>query len=143
METSLEAFVRKNTKAQLVKACREKGLPVTGTKHDLAGRILGVARDQTVEKLPQIVIRIAKNEHGNYCHNDSKLVFDTNKRVIGVQLPDGSVRGLTRRDILECHRYKFGYVMPVRLDPNPDLVPEPIPAGSDDEEEAAEEEAEE
>ncbi|NDE13757.1 hypothetical protein EBZ80_02390 [bacterium] len=142
MEKSLEALVRKNTKAQLVKTCREKGFAVTGTKHDLAGRLLGVTKDQPIVEKIQIVIRIVKNEHGNYCHDESKLVFDTNKKVIGVQLPDGRVRGLTREDILECHKYKFGYVMPVRLDPDPDLVSEPIPAGSDGEAEEGEEEDE-
>jgi hypothetical protein len=125
----VEVFARKNTKPQMIKICREKGLPITGTKHDLAMRILG-KRDQPAEAFPRIVLRIAKNEHGNYCHNESKLVFDTSKKVIGVQLPNGELRDLRRSDIDLCLRYKFRHVMPVRLDPG-ELAREEIPPGSD------------
>lgn len=118
-------FVRIHTKTDLQKLCKEKNKCISGTKYDMAVRILGLDEKMSSKELPStdnksLILKISKNEFGNYAHNESLMVFDANtKRVIGVQLPNGNVRPLQRSDIETCQKYKFQYNLPTSLDPSP------------------------
>jgi hypothetical protein len=91
----------------------------------MAVRILGLdekvsAKDSSLTDNKNLILKISKNEFGNYSHNESCMVFDANtKRVIGVQLSNGNVRPLQRSDIEICQKYKFQYNLPTSLDPSP------------------------
>ena len=100
--------------------CKEKNLSVKGTKYDMAMRILDIHEKKPIIDSSTIILRIKKNQYGNYTHEESSMVFDQNtKRVIGVQLENGNIRTLNRNDIETCQKYKFQYDLPVSLDPSP------------------------
>jgi len=132
-------LVKTKTKTELQMMCKEKKKSISGTKIDMAQRVLGIV----VEKAPivkqtvnepgkkkdafsvaatdsNLILRIAKNKFGHYTHEETSLVFDpVTKRVIGVQQSTGSVRSLQRSDIDQCQKYKFQYNLPNMLDPSP------------------------
>lgn len=122
----LNALVRQKTKPELTKMCLEKSLPLKGTKHDLAVRLLGIhlrpriaVQEQT---RPSIVIR--KNRFGRYVHAASDLVFDLEtRRVIGREDKEGLLGPLQRADIQLCRQFKFRYVLPETLDLPKELMP--------------------
>ena len=67
--------------------------------------------------IPISSIQIKKNEHGNYEHPETKLVFSREeKKVIGRQLNDGTVAALTSDDIDICDQFKFTYTVPETID---------------------------
>lgn len=129
-------------KPELVSICKEKKLPISGTKSELIDRILNGPKDNkkpkpltgvkenvgskvikkqtpinskpiykkireqfTEEKREPIIIK--KNIHGNFEHLDTGLIFSINKKVIGVQGSDGSIRGLSIKDIENVYKYHF------------------------------------
>jgi hypothetical protein len=136
-------LVKTNTKTELQKMCKEKNKSMSGTKIDMAQRVLGIVVQKAVSSSIEeggstatagkkkdafsvvtpnsnLILRIAKNKFGHYTHEETSMVFDPiTKRVIGVQLPSGSVRSLQRVDIDTCQKYKFQYNLPNMLDPSP------------------------
>jgi hypothetical protein len=121
-KNKINSFCKSHTKAELQKMCKEKNKVVSGTKYDLASRLFSQNDEKniSIDKSNNIILRICKNKFGNYCHEESKLVFDINtKRVIGLQLENGNVRPINRSDIEICQKYKFQYSMPQSLDPSP------------------------
>jgi len=126
-QKKVNAFVRNHSKSDLLKLCKEKNLNTNGTKFDMTLRILNISfsseqtnKNKIDENNEQFILRIKKNEFGNYTHNESLMVFDPNtKKVIGVESKNGNIRPLNRNDIEICQKYKFQYNLPVSLDPSP------------------------
>jgi hypothetical protein len=120
LKKKINSLVRNTSKNDLIKQCQEKNYDTSGSKYDLAIRILKIEKKEENKNIPNIILKIEKNKYGNYMHNDTNMVFDIHtKKVIGVQLPNGNVRTLNRNDIEICQKYKFQYNMPVLLDPSP------------------------
>ena len=70
-------------------------------------------------KVPVSSIQIKKNEHGNYEHPETKLVFNREeKTVVGTQKDDGTIADLTQEDIETCNQFKFTYRMPEKIKTN-------------------------
>jgi hypothetical protein len=159
MDFTLENL-SKLKKPELVSICKEKKLPISGTKNELIDRILNGPKDNkkpkpfksdkelkehkepkepkehkeplgskiskvikkqtpinskpiykkireqfTEEKREPIIIK--KNIHGNFEHLDTGLIFSINKKVIGVQGSDGSIKNLSIKDIENVYKYHF------------------------------------
>lgn len=125
LKKKLNSLVRNCTKTELIKQCKELDFDTSGTKQDLALRLLKVdgGKSKVNQKdfeNPNLVLKIEKNKFGNYTHNESNMVFDPHtKKVIGVQQENGNVRTLNRNDIEICKKFKFQYNMPTMLDPSP------------------------
>ena len=139
--TPEENALLKLSKNELIEMCKGKGLKITGSKNDLAGRISESEKNKSslfqsknnsvsaktaastnvvnklVEKIP--VIEIKKNKFGNYEHHESSLVYDNKtQKMYGKQNPDGSISKLTKDDINTCNKYKFSYIIPDNLADN-------------------------
>ena len=66
--------------------------------------------------IPISSIQIKKNDHGNYEHPETKLIFDKeSKQVIGKQQDDGTISTLTEEDIQQCDQFKFTYKIPEKI----------------------------
>jgi hypothetical protein len=134
-----EKKLSKMKKPQLQQLCRDKGYIIKGTKSVLIQRLLGteiekkktnlsgVKKKKTKSKksisdiLQKIIhssdtIHIRRNSYDNYEHPETGLVFDTiTKKVIGHQLDDGRIGGLTSQDIELCKYHNFQYEIPETL----------------------------
>lgn len=120
-----QSDLKSKTVVELKAICKEHGFKSTGKKDDLISFIVNEtkvrAKARTVTKSPKEYngkqdlhrIEVHLNEHCNYEYEG--LVFDLDKRVQGVQLPDGNVRVLNSDDIDRCKRYLFEYVLPKNL----------------------------
>jgi hypothetical protein len=109
---NIEQLVKKYTKDELIKKCKEKNIATNGSKSDLAKRMLSTTKN--------VIYKITKNNYGNYVHNETNLVFDKySKKVIGYQMQNGSIRTLNRNDIETCKKYNFLFEIPTCLDPSP------------------------
>jgi len=148
--------LHKKSKKELTALCKRFGLKTTGKKADLQHRLEDKDNvDNKSNKPPTIkvakpnkalakkltenkpVFQIRKNEHGNYEHSESGLIFDKgSQKVIGVQNDNGNVDDLTEEDIEVCNKYKWQYVLPDNLDQNKkDLDDVEVEEIDDDEEE--------
>lgn len=118
----INTLVRKNSKNELIRLCKEKNLPFSGTKHEMAVRIMGGLKTTQEEKTQNIKkIIIKKNEKGMW--EFEGLVFDEKtKNVVGCLDQDGKIQPLQRNDIEKCRQYKFLYIMPEILDERPDIL---------------------
>jgi hypothetical protein len=121
----VNSLVRSKSRQELITMCKEKNMQTGGTKHDMAMRLIGGAEllsqneSKIVSSFSKIIIE--KTQSGHYVYDT--LVFDEKtKNVVGV-LSDGRVDPLTRRDIEKCKQYKFRYILPEKLDENPDYIP--------------------
>jgi hypothetical protein len=115
--------------------CKEKQLPVSGTKAELIARLLGTAppakksktaasssrsKAGTVTRLDKPVFQnfvqsserdpivIKRNAYGHFEHVDTHLVFSAQKKVVGVQVegnPD--VQPLSTTDLESVYKYHF------------------------------------
>jgi len=117
-------LVKSKSRTELIAMCKEKVLSATGTKHDMAVRLLGGWEQGKGEKLslqptiPKIIIRKIQ---GQWIHENSGIVFDDKTRnAIGSRDPQGKVIPLTRSMIEICKRYKFRFQLPDALDDNPE-----------------------
>ena len=136
----------KRTVVELKALCKDKGLPVSGTKAELIARLqradtgevtaTAVVSSSTkttkkpatptstlspmIRKLQESrsVLSIRKNEFGHFMHTETKLVFDNDKSqiVIGTQADDGDIYELDEDDIEKCKQYGFKYQLPSNLD---------------------------
>lgn len=123
-------------KPELVSICKERKLPVSGTKTELIDRILDKSKTESksetksTKKQPITVkpiqskpifkkiieqfteekkepIIIKKNIHGHFEHLDTGLVFSLSKKVIGIQKSDGTIDNLSLKDIENVYKYHF------------------------------------
>jgi hypothetical protein len=124
--------------ADLKVLCKEKGLPVSGTKAELVQRLGGQSGTKPVSKpkpatkpktkpvstlqkpvfqkfLDQKPMVIKRNVHGNFEHPETHLVFSQNKKIIGVQNPSGTIDPLTVDDIQNVYKYHFELEEGVRV----------------------------
>lgn len=159
-------YLAKALKPELVKLCKERGLPTKGTKPELIAILQGgkvtekepSAKKTTTEKknVPEILkqlkvniptVPIRKNKFGNMEDPKTSFVFDRKtKKVIGKQLENGTIAELTKDDINICNREKYEYVLPSNLDRQSTLEDEKVEELDEeleDEEEELEEEEEE
>ena len=134
------------TIAELKQMCKEKGLPVTGTKPILVARLkeekasAGVAaaggsvsdrktaaksavKTATTDVMKKVIeqqetVHVRLNKFGHWEHTTG-LVFnnDVEQLVIGIQNNGtGDVDQLTKKEIEICKEYKFKYQIPPNLD---------------------------
>jgi len=117
----------KLSKTELINKCKEKNKPISGTKQDLARRLIDSdICEADTNKIPDNVIRIEKNEYGMYVHKPTDLVFSpTHRWVIGRIHNDSAIKPLRRYDIQICHKYKFNYVRPDTIEDD-DIIYEVI-----------------
>lgn len=124
--------------------CKERNLPVSGTKAELIARLNGepkpvkttpkskvkpVPLEKPVVKIiERTPIVIKRNIHGNFEHVDSHLVFNASKKVIGVQSEVGTVKPLSAQDLENVYRYHF------ELDSSINIQDQNTDASLDDEE---------
>jgi hypothetical protein len=115
---------------ELKALCKERGLPVSGTKQELIQRINGEpsakpekskstkAKKTTntlerpvftkyLQNLERVPIIIKRNIHGQFEHFETGLVFNSEKRVIGVQTPSGEIESLGVSDLENVYKYHF------------------------------------
>lgn len=128
----VNALIRSKSRTELVAMCKEKNLNASGTKHDMAVRLIGGwDTDKESVATPSFSkILVEKNDAGKFVY-DGLLFDEKTKNVVGVW-SDGSVRPLSRQDIENCKKYKFRYVLPETLDENPDRAPVVIESSSED-----------
>jgi hypothetical protein len=125
------------TKNELIELCKMKGLKVSGTKAQLIEILSENSKKEStkkndktspqnkpiikklVAKIPSIPIK--RNKFDNFEHEETKFVFDKDKKVYGKQNPDGTIEPLTKEDINLCNKYKFSYYIPDNLDKKSDL----------------------
>jgi hypothetical protein len=124
-ESSLNQLKLADLKAQ----CKEKSLPISGTKAELIARLLGappakkprVAAVKTTKPVPnkpvfdkllqssaRDPIIIKRNIHGHFEHPETRLVFSPQKKVIGRQAEDHpDIEPLTTQDLEQVYRFHF------------------------------------
>lgn len=139
----INTLVRKNSRNDLARMCKEKNLCASGTKHDMAVRLVG-GLGAGEEKPPPASVRkliIQRNASGMWEH-DGLIFDDKTKNVIGCLCADGSIRPLQRADIEKCRQHKFRYVLPGLLDDRPDATRTSAHDSSSEEDEASDEEDE-
>lgn len=133
-------LVRKNSRNELVRLCKERNLCCTGTKHDMAVRLMGGFQEEEkkeVEKTPIKKIIIHRNQEGRW--EWEGLIFDDKtKNVVGHRGGGGVVLSLRRQDIEKCRQYKFRYNLPEMLEERTDTTKEYLNQDSSDEEEEEE-----
>jgi hypothetical protein len=128
------SFDNKQTGESVVTASEEKPKTTKKPKKSPENKIL------TKIKKDVSTYEIRKNEHGNYMHNETKLVLDKDSQmVIGVQGEDGKINKLTKTDVENCNKYNFDYTMPDNLEENSNSLKD-IKVNELDEEEFNEEE---
>lgn len=115
----INKLVRKNSRNELIRLCKENNLSSSGTKHDLAVRLMGGFQEEKQEpavNTKKLIIR--RNRMGNWEY-DGLIFDDKTKNVIG-RLVDGVIQPLQRKDIETCRQYKFKYTLPEILDERDD-----------------------
>lgn len=131
----VNTLVRKNSRTELVRLCKEKNLSVSGTKHDMAVRLIGgLNEEKKVVLEPQVKkIIIRRNRSGEWEYEG--LVFDDKTKNVVGRLEEGVVKPLQRQDIEKCKQYKFRYTLPPILDERHDVSRNAAHELSSDEEE--------
>ena len=134
----------KRTVADLKLLCKERNLPVSGTKVDLITRLqlfetsgsvpstpTSTRKKAAAPKIPEILtnlqaqrptLEIKKTPDGFFEHEETHLIFDDEKSqtVIGVRIESGEIVELTDDDIEKCKQYGFKYNLPTNLELNDD-----------------------
>lgn len=140
------AELLKLSKNELVEHCKRRNIKVTGTKNDLIERLTGTKQDTETPKVvskpaskitsvqkkvnesaqaevvkglfqvKSIAYKIVKNEHGNFWHSETQLVYDRDlKKFYGKQNSNGRIINMTEEDVETCNKYKFPFVMPENM----------------------------
>ena len=118
----VNSLVRANSRTDLIQKCKEKNLSVSGTKHDMAVRLIGgwdADEAKTTSSIPKIII--TRNSRGMWEYNGI-LFDDKTKNAIGYLDVDGKVKPLQREHIEICKRYKFRYNLPDVLDEDVNMI---------------------
>lgn len=131
----INTLVRKNSRTELVRLCKEKNLSVSGTKHDMAVRLIGgLNEEKKIVLEPQVKkIIIQRNRWGEWEYEG--LIFDNKTKNVVGRFEDGMVKPLQRQDIEKCKQYKFRYTLPPILDERDDVCRNLAHELSSDEEE--------
>ncbi len=138
--SKINTLVRTKTRNDLVAMCKDQNLPCTGTKHEMAVRLLGGLSENKPPPSSSFQKIVVKKKGDHWVFKDLVVEYGT-KNVLGRLLPDGSVGQLQRAQIETCKQYKFQYILPEILDERPD-PPERKADSSDEEYEDEEEEVE-
>lgn len=132
----IQALVSTKSRNELIEMCKKKNVSATGTKHDMACRLIGEPEKKLKPFFEKIVIR--KNKDGLWVFQD--VVFDDKtKYAVSCLDKNGRVVPLDRKHIEICQQYKFKYVLPEVLDERPDPVPMTHDSSDEEEEEEFEE----
>lgn len=150
-ETLTESALTQLKLADLKAQCKERQLPVSGTKAELIARLLGTAppakkprvtKSATASKpaLPdkpvfqtlmqssaRDPIVIKRNAYGHFEHLETRLVFSPQKKVIGRQednQPD--IQPLTTKDLEHVYKYHFELAEGVTVQDQPSLTADTI-----------------
>jgi len=126
METKEPEDYSKLKLTELKVLCKDRKLPISGTKSELVQRLLGetplkkstTALQKNKKELfnTQILktfetkrkpIVIKRNIWNNFEHIESKLIFNLDKKVIGKQLDDGTIGDLLSTDLEFVEKYHF------------------------------------
>lgn len=103
---------------ELKAMCKERKLPVSGTKAELVNRILGKQEEKKKVKKEKVYppkiddkiepILIKRNKYGNFEHLDTGFVFSSEtKKIIGKQQEDQIITSLSIQDMEQVYRYHF------------------------------------
>lgn len=134
MELS-EASLNGKKVSELKELCKERNLPVSGTKPELLARLLGtepplkkpktsttktknsskttlfdkdIFKKVVQQQTDRQPILIKRNLYGHFEHPETHLIFSTKKTVIGIQVPDNpEPQPLTTKDLENVHKYHF------------------------------------
>ena len=151
--------------AELKALCKQRNLPVSGTKAKLVSLLAESNKSPDVsveppkkaappkEKTSAILKKVAditptvairRNKWGNHEDPSTSFVFDKKtKKVMGKQNEDGSIDLLTKEDINICNKHKYDFIPPENLDHNVRLQDEEVDElVEDDEDEVIESEEE-
>lgn len=145
----VNGLVRAKSRGELILMCKEKNLSFSGTKHDMAVRLIGgwdKEKDEDVEPSLRLQpsirpVVIKKNDKGMW--EFEGIVFDNKtKNAIGYLSEEGTVLPLQRTQIEICKKYKFKYMLPEVLDDEPNSRKPILDGSSSSEEEESDEEEE-
>ena len=131
----VNTLVRKNSRTELIRLCKEKNLSISGTKHDMAVRLIGGLNEENkVILTPHVKKIIIRRDPSGRWEYEGLIFDDKTKNVVG-RLEDGIVKPLQRQDIEKCKQYKFRYTLPPILDERQDVSRNVAHELSSDEEE--------
>jgi hypothetical protein len=129
----VNSLVRAKSRNELVLLCKEKKLSFTGTKHDMAVRLIGGWTNGNDIRLQPCneTITIKKNKNGQWQFEN--IVFDEKtKNAIGYLDENDQIQSLQRKHIEICKKFKFRYIIPDILDERKDIVKKVIIDDSSD-----------
>jgi hypothetical protein len=93
-----------------------KGKGKVSSKKTKNVEIKGTIPPPTVQPVKSL---ITKNEHGNFMHPETRLVFNNEStKACGIQQDDGSVSVLTLDDIETAKKFSFKYQVPENIASN-------------------------
>jgi len=145
-ESALAQLKLTDLKAQ----CKEKQLPVSGTKAELIARLLGtapppkkprVAKPTTsasvvpdkpvfqtlMQSSARDPIVIKRNAYGHFEHLETHLVFSPQKKVIGRQVDNHpEIQPLSTTDLESVYKYHFELAEGVTVQDQPSLTADTI-----------------
>lgn len=120
----VNGLVRAKSRNELISMCKERSLPVSGTKHDMAVRLIGGWADEdtctSIRLQPSIKPIIIKRNCNGQWEFDGIIFDDNTRNAIGYLTDNGSVQPLQRDHIDICKKYKFKYILPCSLDDRSD-----------------------
>ncbi|GHV49509.1 hypothetical protein AGMMS49579_01420 [Spirochaetia bacterium] len=115
----MDTSIRKKCQNGYIKIINKLSVTYNIPKKNLLEILNQVIHDSDViskQRNLQIIECISRNEHGNYIHEPSQLVFDPQtKMVIGKQNENGNIDDININDVSICNKYKFKYIIPENL----------------------------
>ena len=138
----VNSLVRTKSRSELIKLCKEQNLCISGTKHDMAVRLIGGWNPDDMQlksDIPKIII--TRDDKGRWVFQNRLVFHDETKYVVGTVSGD-EILPLKREDIELCKQYKFKYILPAVLDEDGALCrkQKDLDETDDEEEEMMEEE---
>ena len=125
----------KKLKGEIKDMCKNKGIKITGLNKEqlIHAYIEKMNNSENEVPISEVksknfttkpeAVHIRKNSHGNLEHLETHLVFDEDtKKVIGIQLDDGSVKKISKTEIDICNKYNFDYTLPINLNSDTEEV---------------------
>jgi len=133
----VNTLVRTKSRNELIQMCKDKNMNHSGTKHDMAVRLIGGWNHQTPVQanIPKIIIR--RDAKGRWVFHD--LVFDDKTKIVVGRLGEmDAITPLQREDIEICKQYKFRFQLPEILDDDPSCKKESVVMSDEEAEEEGE-----
>ena len=125
----------KKLKGEIKEMCKNKGIKITGlNKEQLINAYISKMNEAQDEVSSSEIksnnfttkpesVHIRRNSHGNLEHLETHLIFDEDtKKVIGMQIDDGSVKKISKDEIDICNKYNFDYDLPSNLNSDSEEV---------------------